>query len=184
MEHQGDARGPVPRLPLLPVASHFLGGVRIYGFFMVVPLLTAAEPRFGLGLGGNRSSLGAGLTPPAHGLRAAARDRASQRKTTLFSPPNPPQVPARRARGVFCRQLFPSRASPGLRKVELGKAPLCLLPTPRCRTSPGTGNQAVPGQWLLSPLPTALPKPCLYLLAPVHPPCPGEPPGRAEAKAK
>lgn len=116
----------------------------------------------------------------------------SKSKKNHFFPPNPPQVPAQRAQGVLCSQLFPSQPSPSLlQNTELGKPsappahptlqnPLALglsLPRDRGRGCPGS-VAAVP------PFPQPFPKSCLYLLAPVDSPSPGEPPGRAEAKAK
>lgn len=125
----GDTHGPAPWVPLLPGASHLQGAVRIYGFSVVAPLLTAAEPGFGLRLGGNGSSLGAGLTPPVCGLRAAAWERANQRKTTFF-PLILPQSQPREHEAFHAASSSPFRLLPG--SWGWG-TPLLLLPTPRRR---------------------------------------------------
>lgn len=56
-------------------------------------------------------------------LRAEAWGRSGQKETAFFSiclSPKSSQVPAQRAQGVSRSQLFPSKASPYLRNVELG----------------------------------------------------------------
>jgi len=120
-ESQGDARGPAPRVPLLLVASHLQVGARICGFSVVTPLLKPAEPGFGLSLEENGPSLGAGLTLVACSWAASCGlGEIKAEENHFFFPPKPSQVPAQRARGAVCSQLFPSKASPYLRRAELG----------------------------------------------------------------